>query len=122
MIKNKEALKGKIEGKDWTVEDLIDADYGGFKTNYKAWNSPKEFSSPFQALDWCYRNPMKEIEYKYEVKGSERNIKIKERFNKKEKRFEYKFISINEEWQEEDCYLTDMLKWKNIKEHREEEE
>jgi hypothetical protein len=26
-------------------------------------NKIKTFENPFQALDWCYRNPMREIEY-----------------------------------------------------------
>ena len=76
--------------------------------------TPRRFDNPFQALDWLYRNPMKEIEY------YENDVFEIFRYNKNEYVWEYPAEYENgkgSDWQPYNPSMAEICNWKNIKQH-----
>jgi hypothetical protein len=91
--------------------------------NYCHIGEPITFNNAFQALDWCYRNPMKEIEFMNCWDKTKESYKETIRYNEHAERFEGLITTSNKEplWYHhekiDDAWYTIFheFDWKNIR-------
>lgn len=86
----------------------------------------KEFNSPFEALNWCYKNPLREIfvtnskeQYFSNSCYSKYNL---QRYNPENDRIEFKALDFDSNWYISFLSLSSMMdlqvKWKIYEEKR----